>query len=143
MTTIPEYGRLEKLAQFLDQLPNYKFDFSTVVSSSAGGCGTVCCAIGWLPAVFPDLVRWAPFDERSKHCDVFTIRGIGVADSHFDTAERVLGVTGIESSWLFTPGSNYEEPPPWGQPLRSTALPKEVAAAIRTFCTWRKAQPTI
>lgn len=52
-------GRLRKLAAFVAALPDEKFDFSSAVAKSdAGGCGTVCCALKWLPAVFPDDWQW-------------------------------------------------------------------------------------
>lgn len=54
--------RLLKLARFLQNLPRRKFHIAAWVTkfSDRGGakCGTVCCAWGWGPAVFPRLVKW-------------------------------------------------------------------------------------
>jgi hypothetical protein len=50
--------RLHKLAAFLDTLDNKDFDYSTYVSELDDGCGTVCCAVGWLPKLFPEDWRW-------------------------------------------------------------------------------------
>lgn len=54
--------RLLKLIAFLEKLPRRKFDFSQVVAKGKQNghyCATVACAGGWLPAVFPKLVRCA------------------------------------------------------------------------------------
>lgn len=54
------HQRLEALADFLDRLDPEKFYFGLTVSewSQGANCGTVCCAIGWTPQLFPDLVVW-------------------------------------------------------------------------------------
>lgn len=52
--------RLLKLAAFLRELPLEKFDINQVVTSwdFENDCGFVCCAIGWTPQIFPELVAW-------------------------------------------------------------------------------------
>lgn len=52
--------KLLKLIDFLKNLPEEKFYFGSVVDSfdKENNCGTVCCAIGWLPAIFPDEIEW-------------------------------------------------------------------------------------
>jgi hypothetical protein len=51
---------LIKMVDFLKALPPEKFYFGKVVAEFdlEHRCGTVCCAVGWMPKVFPDLVRW-------------------------------------------------------------------------------------
>ena len=50
------------LADFLDTLPEEQFEFDAVVSewdrTKDKPCGSVCCAIGWAPMVFPELIKW-------------------------------------------------------------------------------------
>ena len=66
-TTTPwprHYGdRLLRLAKFLEKLPRRKFDFAELVADTekrhGKDCGTVCCAVGWTPAVFPKLISWS------------------------------------------------------------------------------------
>ena len=50
--------RLLKIADFLEELPPEKFNFRDYVSESKNDCGTVCCAIGWLPKIFPEDFYW-------------------------------------------------------------------------------------
>lgn len=51
--------KLIKLADFLETLPDEKFDFGTYIRET--DCGTVGCAAGWIPAAFPD-------DEEAQRC---------------------------------------------------------------------------
>lgn len=53
--------RATKLAKFLRQLPEYKFNFTSLTSPGVftlddlvHGCGTSACAVGWMPYVFPE-----------------------------------------------------------------------------------------
>jgi hypothetical protein len=50
-----EFDRLQKLADFLKELPEEKFDYSALRNESE--CGTIACAVGWCPEVFPELVK--------------------------------------------------------------------------------------
>lgn len=53
-------ARLNKLAAFLDKLPKTHFNFSTVCElykpNRTNLCGTVGCAMGWAPHVFPKVI---------------------------------------------------------------------------------------
>lgn len=46
-------ARFLRLIDFLNRLPQEKFDFNEIVEEVEDGCGTVCCAVGWFPRVFP------------------------------------------------------------------------------------------
>jgi hypothetical protein len=46
--------KLLKLCDFLDTLPPEKFNYDK--------CGTVCCAVGWLPKLFPDDWEWLKYN---------------------------------------------------------------------------------
>lgn len=148
--------RLEKLCQFLDTLPGPKFDFTYYVSKrdARTGCGTVCCAIGWCPAVFPDEWRWAqrgavvergvPYHTNSQNpldqaCSFF---GLSQEDSY--RAFLPWKDTSEEEAWQdangkdSTPGSGlaaayaaYAAQAARDGYCLATASPREVAANIR------------
>jgi hypothetical protein len=47
-------AKLRQLIEFIRELPDEQFDFSRIVKEvDRHECGTVCCAAGWLPKVFP------------------------------------------------------------------------------------------
>lgn len=50
--------RCAKLIAFLKELPPEKFDMENYVTEAKNGCGTVCCAVGWMLAVFPEDFKW-------------------------------------------------------------------------------------
>lgn len=58
--------RLLKLAEFLDTLPEEKFNIRAYVKKAENGCGTVCCAVGWLPQVDPDNWKWKTLPLSQK-----------------------------------------------------------------------------
>lgn len=66
ITKIQE-DRVKRFIKFLKKLPKKKFDFISVVTEfdevDGNICGTVCCAVGWLPSFDSDKFKW--------HVDVF------------------------------------------------------------------------
>jgi hypothetical protein len=50
---LTHFEKLTRWADFLEKLPPEKFNINNWVSKHENGCGTVCCAAGWLPVVFP------------------------------------------------------------------------------------------
>lgn len=52
--------RLEPLYTFLEKMDNEKFYFGDFVSEfdEKKECGTVCCALGWMPAIDPTNFYW-------------------------------------------------------------------------------------
>lgn len=75
----PYHGRLTKVVEFLEKLPDHHFKLSALVlvdprvgfyegcmslKAIAEGremmpqCGTVACVAGWLPAIFPNEFKW-------------------------------------------------------------------------------------
>jgi hypothetical protein len=128
--------RLLQLADFLDKLPEEKFDFGTIAKQSgkpmlealAAGhvkCGTVGCAIGWLPAVFPDQFKWV----RSAFNDELTVLTKETDELNFDAAAEFFGIGYSQADYLFMPG--YEDDGYSG--LADEAKATEVAAHIRKF----------
>ena len=123
--------RMLKLADFLDNLPTKKFDFSifrdrddTAVYTPPEKCGAVGCAIGWMPTVFPRVCKsWM----GSKMKNGYTVK----PGLWFDDAAKVLDIDYNDCDNLFSPGGCVPG-------LRPTALsenttPKKVAARIRQF----------
>lgn len=53
-------SRLTTVADFLQGLNHESFNYSKVVDqwSDDNECGTVCCAMGWFPAIFPEDFKW-------------------------------------------------------------------------------------
>jgi len=111
--------RLLKLARFLDKLSPKKFDLNIF----SNDCGSVCCAIGWCPAVFPTYWTRDAFSEPFlKGKNQYGFYKLG----SFESAESFFGLNAAESEDLFTVSgeqySNIDYP-----------KPKDVAKAIRTF----------
>lgn len=138
-TTLSRRGerRLNKLADFLDGLDPKKFDFASVVAKSYRDqngrlCGSVCCAIGWTPVVFPRVVEWG----SELYCRISpTIRQSGLAD-FLDVGKSLFGLSYRESDALFSP---LRAIPWWPKRyISENALPKTVAKSIRKFIEWKK-----
>jgi hypothetical protein len=67
-----------KAAAFLDEIregvakiiqePGKRFDFSSYVSEwdDQHKCGTICCMVGWIPAIRPDLAKWDFIEGETK-----------------------------------------------------------------------------
>lgn len=129
------YKRLNKLADFLDTLPNKKFDFDWVVGDYDRElqCGSVCCAMGWTPRVFPKLVEW--FEHDNNAFDV-RMKGVSEEGDYIVTAMVLFDISYGEADQLFTP----EEPRPWmgNRALSREASAKTVANSIRKFIEWKK-----
>jgi len=117
--------RLEKLADYLDQLPRRKFVFDVVIKD--GTCGSVGCAIGHCPNVFPELVMYDSITE--------TVR---LKDGHYsysyrETASRLFDLTFGQAGGLFGPHNQQNELGPEYKDLGNNATPKQVAKLIRQF----------
>lgn len=136
--------RLLKLADFLDKLPPEKFDFSEIavqkgkpmreaLKAGRTRCGTVGCAIGWMPAAFPRSLRW---DETRGWAtrtfpDVCLINEPTRVD--FDAAVTFFGITSADAYWLFQPGGWRGLYASEHNGLHNDATPKQVAKHIRKF----------
>lgn len=60
-------NRLQKLHDFLRELKTKSFDFGAWINNYdyEKSCGTVCCAIGWLPKIDPKNWKWNEDEEPS------------------------------------------------------------------------------
>ncbi len=118
----PRYGRLLKLASFLEKLPKKKFDFNhCVLKRNQKGCGTVCCAIGWTPAIFPKLIQW---DDECLNNTCFS-----------DIGQSLFNISDEDVSVLFVDGFYHQQNGFYHQQNHLTAksTAKEVAAHIREW----------
>lgn len=133
--------RLMKLARFLHNvLPENKFDFSVVtfggdIPNETFSCGTVGCAIGWAPLVFPDLLRYerSPSGEsvyvHRKSDDRELAIDLSVASS---ALMEFFGLSSPEARALFCPYCQSKISPalPF---LSNESTPKEVASGIALY----------
>ena len=126
-------NRLLKLADFLDNLPRKQFNFGDVVEKfdEKKNCGTICCAVGWCPTVFPRQWNWI-----TEYGDFYVrTKGSKTGDWTKD-AEEFFGIGYADVTNLFFPNSEI----PWARNtrLRNNATPKQVAKSIRQFLTWKE-----
>lgn len=152
------YDRLLKLAKFLDELPEGRFNFGvscqTVMADegpeSGHHCGTVGCAIGWTPAVFPRLIQWRHVRSRlsggfrllqeararaRKELEAYSPDLDSV--DYVEAAVGLLGMSQDDADALFSP--NVDSPAD-GEACADDATPKQVANRIRTYVAWHKKQ---
>lgn len=135
-----KFKRLLKLATFLRKLPTKNFDFEIfcdgIFDRENNMCGTVACAMGWTPAVFPRLVRWTktscgtPFGVAFRNRKTFTL---GVIKELFNLNYEEI------RALFYASGGKIR---PWQ--LKSVdykATPKQVATSIERFVIWRKQNP--
>lgn len=131
--------RLLKLAEFLDELPPAKFDFCYVIGAwdHATQCGSVCCAMGWTPRVFPELVQWRRCPEQwYTHENAWTISSGGSIGYGY-VAEKIFEISLAEAEDLFSPTNRL----PWlPEGVPDDAAPSEVADSIRRFIAWKEEQ---
>lgn len=111
--------RLKKLADFLKTLHHKKFNFGLIIND----CGTVGCAWGWTPVVFPKHLKW--------HNNFVIFKDENLDDDFWfhEKAAYFFGITTDEALGLFSPGNQYHI----GLPNLFDATPKQVAKNIETF----------
>lgn len=126
--------RLIKMAEFLEKLPEHKFDFSSYVHLGSKSpsealanpeehCGTTACAIGWLPAMFPESFKWV--GENIGSWGNYMLPVLIENDMWSEGDIRgFLGINFNQYDFLFVPDSS---------PLDKDADAKQVAKQIREF----------
>ncbi len=131
MRTKLQEKRLLKLCDFLDKLPRSKFDFVREVTKTdeKHTCGTVCCAIGWAPAVFPRLIKWNPNKLNGSDDWIgWYLDKTGEIESWSNAITRLFGVP----YELFLPNHQTSEE----QKLDNCgyhATPKQVSKMLRRY----------
>ncbi len=143
----PDYnGRLLRLAEFLENLPPERFDYSRWVGKDWEGkpdlsCGTTACALGWA-ATMPE------FQELGLSLGVIYSDIGGVFLNGFysprEAARVAFGLSPVEYAFLFDPvaAADIGEDDPdiylWSPPSRDASA-AEVAGHIRKYVKWRSA----
>ena len=134
---------LMKLATFLDTLEEDKFDLAQVVISDEEDpmCGSICCAVGWTPKIFPEEVRWAlSAGQEELDLSCRNEEGDWVVMGYVSVAMRLFGITEAEARALFTPyqiaivekeEGDYDRLE--SGELRGSLKPKEMAKRVRMF----------
>lgn len=124
--------KLLQLAVFLDKLPAEKFHFDQVVTefdenSPDGMCGSVCCAMGRCPVLFPEEVQWS-----GSKCpgDALIDMTTGDSKDYLDIAMTMFGIEEYQAEALFSPGEQLLADLPR---LWKDVTSKEVASNIRLF----------
>lgn len=117
--------RLLKLASFLRKLPPERFDFGVVVKHETS-CGTVGCAMGWTPAVFPDLVEWTKDEEAWP----LTLTKTGKPTDYDTLASEIFEIGEDDAFSLFTP---FNQGCIGLTRLPSDATPSQVADLIEEY----------
>ncbi len=143
--------RLRTLAKFVRELPPEKFNFGLVVSEydKISACGSICCAMGWTPAVFPDQISWGA--DADGHQRLF-VHALKAKVNYAIAAMELFGIpTEAEALSLFSANM----PLPWfstrvvisnikwlNSPRRMDRLYREtarnVAASIEAYVTWKR-----
>lgn len=131
--------RMRKLIAFLrGDLKPKQFKFNRVVSEiEANGhvCGTVCCAMGWTPKVFPRLVGWAEDylrEWRTSQSTGLRMRGEEDVMEYSDVAEIIFGIPSEMAGSLFAPDSQRYVSAKLPN-CSDYATPKQVAAMLEKF----------
>lgn len=113
-----ERKRLLKLANFIKNIPRKKFDLG-VIAEERDSCGTVCCAIGYCPVVFPRNFKYVRDEYGQINVELKTYGGYD-----FTAARSFFKLTHNEADFLFMP-SCYAQ--------NGDAPPKVVAKRIEDF----------
>lgn len=117
--------RLLQLAAFLRKLPPERFDFGKVVEH-ATPCGTIGCAMGWTPAVFPELVEWTKEEETWP----LTLVETGQPTDYDALASVIFEIDEDDAFSLFTPLNQLH----LGlKRIESDATPSQVADLIEQY----------
>lgn len=138
--------RLLKLANFLNYLPEEKFNFENVITKSNGkACGTVGCAIGWLPAISSKFA-WKKYGKNYDLEIKLGNTNIGyrwVSWNHWSDLNsggwgniaNYFGISANEAKMLFQP--RYARS--WNKTvLLGHASAKEVAQSILDFIDYKE-----
>lgn len=124
--------RMLRLARFLDGLPPKKFNLNIIVGRTTKPpcktdlqteCGTVGCAFGWSPIVFPTLLEYRQGNYGPGDFDVVLKSKSRKVKKNFHAIMNVLNLDYQESVDLFDP-NGY---------ISNDVGPKNVATKIREF----------
>ena len=110
---------LDKIIDFLDELPTEKFYFAEIRSE----CGSTACAVGWFPNIFPEVEYTSPY---------FRLNSMGGL-KYEEVASFILNVSEDIAKDLFSPRKEISELFPTLPICGDDATPKEVSAKLKAF----------
>ena len=110
---------LDKIIGFLDKLPTEKFDFNEVRSE----CGSIACAVGWFPSIFPEVEYTSPYFRLNGMDDLI----------YYEMGSSILNVSKDIAFDLFSPQSKTSKLFPTLPVCGNNATPKEVSAKLKAF----------
>lgn len=129
--------RLTVLADFLDKLPEGRFDYSIWVGHDWQGdpslsCGTTACALGWATAI-PEFFARGLFLDKDLECVLLDHQGDFLSGS--DAGAVVFGLLPGEAFYLFSPATylydenrgHYVDPEVWPRSPSEDAPPPSVS----------------
>jgi len=125
---IIDEAKMTKLIDFLITMPRKDFNFEVVVSKQNNkGCGTVCCAIGWTPIIFPKEAKWSAVARFKDHANS-AVNGKYYAL----VASDIFGMSDHLADHLFAPDSQeavHRSLPNAGDKV----TPKKFAKVLKKF----------
>jgi hypothetical protein len=116
--------RLRELIAGLRELPDEAFNFRVLREDNS--CGTVACALGWTPEIFPDLVK---VDMSMGHPRVVHI---ATGSTSLSIAYELFGISPEHAEGLFNPSEQHGISPLLPICGRD-ATPDEVAAMLEKY----------
>jgi len=132
-------GRLRKLAKHLrgKHLFHKEFDFGEFtegkMDKEGNYCGSVGCAMGEIPAVWPNEWRWEPYLDGTDIVDIVHKSQQDIdADTDYDVIAEFFSITYEQVYHLFEP--NEQDTDNFGgEDLNRSATAEQVAANIDAF----------
>jgi hypothetical protein len=117
--------RLAKLAAALRQIPRKQFDLQVVVQGDPDklGCGSVACAVGHCPLIFPRSWEWSKDEYLLNRFNV-KLRGKR-STKWYRSAEIFFGLSSDDVLSMFVKSHGYR--------YNATVTPKMVARKIEKF----------
>lgn len=134
--------RMQKLIEFLEELEPSKFNIANLITKYdyTNECGTVCCAVGWLPAVFPNLVKWERDLMSGEACLALANDEANKDDSFgyfwWEIPCQIFGIELEQVEMLFNPyyvGKHDDYPIDLPNEPTTKTTPKELAENLRYF----------
>ena len=106
--------RLTKLAEYLDNLEEGFWNFSTVTNakhlkdlllmcSKDGNCGTTGCALGHVPCIWPDTFRWYQGGDGAKFFPVYVAHEVEHEGDIGADIQEFLDIDENEFCYFFEP----------------------------------------
>lgn len=110
MLTRNHKRRLIKMIAFLRALPRSQFNLDIVAEKTS--CGTVACACGWTPKIFPQTFKWlSPKNDLPGYLTVRFRKGKGKNDSWaIHLVGKYLGLNTNQILKIFLPENGYKTP---------------------------------